>query len=72
LIWRKLTQIGTRYSEVLNQARFDVAGRMLQDPNVTVADVAYRLGYSSPAHFARAFQRIAGVTPRVYRQAYSH
>jgi AraC-like DNA-binding protein len=69
---RTLKEIGTRYSEVLAQARFDVARRMLLDPNMKVIDVANRLGYSNSTHFSRAFRRIAGVSPRVYRQAYSH
>jgi AraC-like DNA-binding protein len=69
---RKLTVSGTRYSEVLDQARFELACRMLRDPDTNVTNVAHRLGYSHSTHFARAFRRIAGVTPRAYRQAYPH
>ena len=65
---RKLAESGTRYSEVLDQVRFHTACRMLQAPNIKVADVAKRLGYSEPTHFSRAFRRIAGITPRMYRQ----
>jgi len=69
---RKLTKMGTRYSEVLDQTRFHAASRMLQEPDMKVTDVAHRLGYSDSAHFSRAFRRIAGVNPQVFRQAYSH
>jgi len=69
---RTLAENGTRYSEVLDQARFDVASELLQDADIKVTDVAIQLGYSDSAHFSRAFKRIAGVNPRVYRQAYSH
>ncbi|MEA3277474.1 MAG: helix-turn-helix domain-containing protein [Pseudomonadota bacterium] len=68
---RKLAETGTRYSEVLDHARFHAASRMLQDPNMKVTDVSRLLGYSDPTHFSRTFRRIAGVTPRVYRQAYT-
>ena len=68
---RHLSEMGTRYSEVLGQVRFHAACRMLQDPNMTVADVAHKLGYSNPTHFSRAFRRIAGVNPKLYYQAYS-
>ena len=67
---RMLMERGTRYSEVLDQARFITARRMLQDPDMKVTDVAHQLGYSDLAHFSRAFRRIAGVNPRAYRRVY--
>lgn len=69
---RKLRKMGTRYSEVLDHARFRAASRMLQNPGMTVTDIAYRLRYSDVSHFARTFRRIAGVTPMVYRQQFSN
>jgi len=69
---RKLTELGTCYSEVLDQVRFHEASRLLQDPGMKVADVSHRMGYSDPTHFSRAFRRIAGVNPQVYRRQYRH
>jgi AraC-like DNA-binding protein len=69
---RILAETGTCYSEVLDQARFDVASRMLQAPDTKVTDIADRLGYSCPTHFSRAFRRTAGVNPREYRLAYGY
>jgi len=69
---RKLTAQGTRYSRVLDEARFDVAKQMLQDRDKNITDISLLLGYSDPTHFARAFRRIAGVTPLIYRQQYRH
>ena len=66
---RKLADMGTRYSAVLDQARFNVASRLLQDPGINVFDVSQRLGYGHPTHFSRAFRKIAGITPREYRAA---
>ena len=69
---RKLTEMGTHYSEVLANARFRAACQMLQAPGMKVNDVAQRLGYSDSAHFSRAFRQIAGVTPRGYRRQFIH
>jgi AraC-like DNA-binding protein len=69
---RKLAENGTCYSELLDRVRFDAAKQMLQDHDRNLTDISHVLGYSDPTHFSRAFRRIAGVTPRVYRQAYSH
>ena len=69
---RRLKELGTHYNEVLGHARFRLASQMLQNTGMTVTDIGFRLGYSDVAHFARAFRRIAGVTPQVYRQQFNH
>ncbi len=69
---RKLSAAGTRFSELVDRVRFDAASDLLRDPDVKVTDIAHTLGYSDSAHFTRAFRRIAGVNPRVYRQQYQH
>lgn len=67
---RKLNAVGTHYSEVLDHTRFRAAARLLQNPGMTVTETALKLGYSDVAHFARAFRRIAGVTPLTYRRQF--
>ena len=69
---RKLAAQGTSYARMLDEARFEAAKRMLQDPNKSVTDISLLLGYSDATHFSRAFRRIAGVTPQIYRQQYGH
>ncbi|MBQ3289001.1 MAG: helix-turn-helix transcriptional regulator [Kiritimatiellae bacterium] len=44
--------------------RVKAAARDLENPSVMVADVAKRYGFSSAQHFATAFKRITGVSPR--------
>jgi len=65
---RRLRKFDLTYSDILAQVRFDAARHLLHDRNLKVIDAAYALGYSDPAHFARAFRRMAGVSPRRYRQ----
>lgn len=64
---RHLRLSGLSYRELLEQARFDSAIHMLVNTDETVTDIAHRLGYPEPTHFARAFRRIAGVSPVQYR-----
>jgi AraC-like DNA-binding protein len=40
---------------------------LLADENQKVADVAAQLGYGNSANFAKAFQRLSGVTPTEFR-----
>jgi AraC-like DNA-binding protein len=69
---RKLKEMGTNYREVLGRTRFRAACEMLQNQNMAVADIALHLEYSDGSHFGRAFRRIAGVSPCVYRRQFIH
>ncbi len=45
----------------------DAAAELLSKPAIPVGDVASRVGYCHPSHFARAFQRRYGVSPSAFR-----
>ncbi len=47
--------------------RMDAAAELLFLPSIPVCDVARRVGYRQPPHFARAFRRRYGVSPSTYR-----
>lgn len=65
---RRLQAAGTRFSDVVDRVNFAAARTLLGRPGMTVADVARKLRYSDPTHFARAFRRVAGVSPSAFRQ----
>ena len=48
--------------------RMHVALSWLRESDMTLADVAFRLGYESEASFSRAFKRMMGVSPGVARK----
>jgi AraC-like DNA-binding protein len=64
---RRLKDCGQNFSDVLREARFEVAAELLREPRTQVIDAAYAVGYTDPSHFARAFRRVAGVSPKHYR-----
>lgn len=66
---RQLQAEGQSYSTVVDQARFQVAVKHLEDPAIRITDIAFEVGYSDPAHFTRAFRRWAGVSPSTYRRS---
>ncbi|UHD17275.1 AraC family transcriptional regulator [Thiocapsa bogorovii] len=66
---RRLQQSRSSYSEVLQEARFDLARSLLDEPGAKVIDVAMTSGYESQQHFTRAFRRFTGLTPTRYRRA---
>jgi AraC family transcriptional regulator len=46
------------------------AQRLLRTSRLSVTEIAYRCGFSTPSHFAAAFRRTAGATPTQWRAAH--
>lgn len=49
--------------------RIKKAQNLLEYSDKTVTEIAYELGFSSSQHFATAFKRHSGVSPRQFRLA---
>jgi AraC-like DNA-binding protein len=64
---RELTSAGISYSQIIDRARFRKSTKLLRSSDTKIIDVAMATGYADPAHFTRAFRRMAGVTPREFR-----
>lgn len=60
----------SNFNQFLNHHRIEAAKQMLQESNdVTMQEIAYELGYSSPSAFNRAFRSLVGSTPSLYKQS---
>ncbi len=68
---RRLTELGQTYAQVLETARRELAAGYLADSTLSLAEVAYLLGYTEQASFHRAFRRWYGKTPAEHRQTSS-
>ena len=66
---RELATAGLTYSSLLDQVQFERAAEMLRETDAKIIEVAHATGFENPSHFSRAFRRIAGVTPREFRQS---
>jgi AraC-like DNA-binding protein len=64
---RKLMSEGTSYFELLDTARKERALLLLRDADLTLEQVADRVGYSELSNFTRAFKRWTGTTPKRFR-----
>lgn len=60
---RRLTQEGTSFRELLQNARKERAQTILSKPGISLAVAAEQLGYSDTAAFSRAFKEWTGVSP---------
>jgi AraC-like DNA-binding protein len=66
---RRLAELGTGFSEILEQQQRERALLLLRSPELSVEEVAERVGYSDVANFTRAFRRWTGTTPGAYRRS---
>ncbi len=64
---RRLEEEGTSFREVVTAVRRELAERYLGERRLTVAEIAFLLGYSEASAFHRAFRRWNGCSPRAFR-----
>ena len=55
------------YTQYLNQLRITEAQKQLQETDLSISEIAYRVGFENLAYFNRSFKKICGVTPKEWR-----
>ncbi|MBS7807201.1 helix-turn-helix transcriptional regulator [Variovorax sp. PCZ-1] len=65
---RKLKAEGTRYVDILANARAERASLMLSNDQGGLAEIGFACGYTDQAHFCRDFKRRVGMSPLRYRE----
>ena len=65
---RRLVREGTTFRGVLTDVRREIAERHLRERRLAIGEIAFRLGFSEPSAFHRAFKRWTGRPPHAYRQ----
>jgi AraC-like DNA-binding protein len=65
---RRLHARGLRLSQLIDEARREVACASLRRPEAAIKDVAFRIGFSELSAFYRAFRRWTGKTPAQFRE----
>ena len=63
--------IGRSIYEEIRHAKMDYAARMLMESNLSITEIAEKLGFSDAKNLARVFQKGKGMTPFKYRMQYS-
>lgn len=66
-LYRRLKAEGLTFAQVLDDLRCRLALRLIRDPALPVKELAWRLGFSDPAAFSRAFKRWTGKSPQAFR-----
>ena len=64
---RRLKEEGTSFQQLLEERRRELAGAYVERADVSLADVAYLLGFRDQSSFFRAYKRWFGKPPRKHR-----
>ena len=64
---RRLGDLGVSFAQILDELRHDLALRYLRDPNLSLSQIAFLLGYSELSAFSHAFRRWTRTTPGAWR-----
>lgn len=67
-LWRKLNKEGTSYQRIKDQLRHDMAIHFLSRAELSITEVAVKVGYADERHFYRMFKKWTGMSPGKYRQ----
>ncbi|ELR71081.1 DNA-binding response regulator, AraC family [Fulvivirga imtechensis AK7] len=71
-LYRKVkNMLGCSVHDYLNDARLSKAKSLLQGNGLTISEIAYESGFSSPAYFSTAFKAKFKLTPSEYKNSLS-
>ncbi|MFC4598713.1 response regulator [Cohnella hongkongensis] len=61
-------QLGVNYIDFLTECRIDKAKRLMTDPDKSLKEITFEVGYHDPNYFSKVFRKTCGVTPTEYRR----
>ena len=64
---RRLSDQGLSFQTIVDEARRQLAQRLLGETQYSIAEISFLTGFSEQSAFNRAFKRWEGQTPRSYR-----
>ncbi|MGC4128128.1 MAG: substrate-binding domain-containing protein [Bergeyella sp.] len=69
-LYRKIkAMFDINVSDYIGNFRLEQAKAMLQNPGLTVSEIAYQTGFSSPNYFSTVFKNKFGVSPNAFRKS---
>ncbi|WP_408008081.1 response regulator [Pseudalkalibacillus sp. A8] len=58
---------GITFIDFLTHVRIEKAKEYMLDPEISVKEVCFKVGYKDPNYFSRVFKKIVGQSPKQYR-----
>ncbi len=69
-LYRKVkAMLGVSVSDYISNYRLEMSKSMLETTNLSISEIGYSTGFSSPNYFSTAFKNKYGVTPGAYKKS---
>jgi len=62
-------QLGINYIDYLTECRIENAKRLMADPEKSLKEIAFEVGYRDPNYFSKVFKKTCDVSPTEYRKS---
>jgi two-component system response regulator YesN len=63
-------ETGDNFTDYLTNLRIAKAKEFLQQTDMNVAEISFRVGYSDARYFSKLFSKVVGIKPTEYRKIY--
>ena len=63
-------ETGEGFAKYLTRVRMERAKELLQETNLSVAEICTRVGYGDLKHFNQTFKKVTNLSPGQYRKLY--
>ncbi|HYK75288.1 MAG TPA: helix-turn-helix domain-containing protein, partial [Pseudoneobacillus sp.] len=61
-------KLGINYIDLLTECRIEKAKKLLVDPEISIKEITYNVGYHDPNYFSKVFKKMCNVSPKEYRR----
>ncbi|KZZ84501.1 response regulator [Bacillus sp. SJS] len=61
-------KLGINYIDLLTECRIEKAKKLLGNPEKSIKEITYEVGYHDPNYFSKVFKKVCRVSPKEYRK----
>ncbi|MET0787332.1 MAG: response regulator [Paenisporosarcina sp.] len=61
-------KLGINYIDFLTECRIEKAKKLLSDPEKSLKEITFEVGYHEPNYFSKVFKKMCSVSPKEYRK----
>lgn len=65
-------KLGINYIDFLTECRIEKAKSLMCDPEKSIKEISYEVGYHEPNYFSKVFKKICHMSPKEYRKNVLH